>query len=75
MAPRMYECLRKGCGWENELYPEEAQDVCRAHASHFGSDHVVTAHDKPQEVELLEEDKNNQACETALERVVQPPTE
>ena len=53
MAPRMYECLKDGCGWENELYPEEAQDVSRRHASLFGSDHVVAL----QEIQLLEEDE------------------
>ena len=53
MAPRMYECLKNGCGWENELYPEEAQDGSRRHASLFGSDHVVAL----QETQLLEEDE------------------
>ena len=53
MAPRTYECLRQGCGWKNELHPEEAQEVSRCHASLFGPDHVVAL----QETQLPEEDE------------------
>ena len=69
MAPRMYKCLKDGCGWNNELYPDEAQVVSRGHASLFGSDHVVMGHDEFQEIQLLEEDKHRQACKTVLMKV------
>ena len=56
------ECHHFGCDWKLEEWPEVVQIWIQ--------DHMDTEHDGEfPEIELLEEDKNRQACKTALAKV------
>ena len=66
------KCQHQGCDWEEELYPEVADIWIQDHVDtvHGGSQYIGpgAGRSKPQEIVLPEEDKNHQACGTALER-------
>ena len=65
------ECHHFGCEWKLEDYEagnwklEECPDVVQI----WIQDHMDTEHGEFLEIELLEEDKNRQACKTALAKV------